>query len=336
MGETTGISWTNSTLNPVIGCQRVSPGCELCYAEVQDARGRWDGGQTHWGPSAPRYRTSRSTWNQALRWNRAAAKLKKPHLVFCASLSDVFEDHPLWADVRPELFSLIRATPALTWLVLTKRPENIARLWPATMPEVYRADGGPTTAIACPPPSAFDWPNVWLGTTVEDVKRAKPRLDALLSVDAALYWISAEPLLESVAKAIAPYLGDRFECPECGLDDAELGRGIGPEVDYCGMCAGDNGRDVRLKHKAKGVSWVIAGGESDLGAPVDARPFDLQWARELADECSATRSAFFMKQKGSTVIDRGQPISCLGKGDEPALWPPELQRQEFPPLRVAA
>lgn len=300
MGETTGISWTDSTLNPIIGCQRVSPGCELCYAEVQDARGRWDGGRTHWGPTSPRYRTSRSTWNQALRWNRAAEKLKKRHLVFCASLSDVFEDHPLWADVRPELFALIRATPALTWLVLTKRPENITRLWPQTMPERYRPDGGAEAAIECPPPSAADWPNVWLGTTVEDRKRAKPRLEALLDVDAALHWISAEPLLENVADLVERYLGRNK--PGLGMP---------------------------------GAQWVIAGGESDVGAPVDARPFDLQWARELGAACSRAEVPFFMKQKGSTVLDRGEPISCLGKGDEPALWPPELQRQEFPTARAA-
>jgi protein gp37 len=299
VGETTGITWTNSTLNPIIGCQRVSPGCQLCYAEVQDARGRWDGGRTHWGPTAPRYRTSRSTWNQALRWNRAAEKLKKRHLVFCASLSDVFEDHPLWTDVRPELFALIRATPALTWLVLTKRPENIARLWPATMPEVYRADGGPSTAMRCPPPGAKAWPNVWLGTTAEDQQRANERLPELLAVEAALHWVSAEPLLERVD--LTPWLN--------------LDAGMPPTW----PC----------------VRWVIAGGESDVGATAEARPFDLQWARDLGAQCSAAGAAFFMKQKGSTVLDRGEPISCLGKGDEPALWPPELQRQEFPAARAA-
>lgn len=325
MGETTGITWTNSTLNPIIGCQRVSPGCELCYAEVQDARGRWDGGKTHWGPTSPRYRTSRSTWNQALRWNRAATKLKKRHLVFCASLSDVFEDHPLWTDVRPELFALIRATPALTWLVLTKRPENIARLWPATMPETYSHDGSARAAIECPPPGKEAWPNVWLGTTVEDQKRAQPRLDALLDVDAALHWVSAEPLLEAIdlRRYLWPshwHWDSRFKSPEEAL--------------AAGAHAERKPQSLVSAH-ARFVRWVIAGGESDLGAPVDARPFDLQWARELAQQCKDTGTPFFMKQKGSTVLDRGEPISCLGKGDEPALWPPELQRQEFPKERAA-
>jgi hypothetical protein len=83
------------------------------------------------------------------------------------------------------------------------------------------------------------------------------------------------------------------------------------------------------------VRWVIAGGESDMGATAEARPFDLQWARELGQQCKDAGTAFFMKQKGSTVLDRGQPISCLGKGDEPAFWPAELQRQEFPIARAA-
>jgi len=293
MGESTGITWTDSTLNPVIGCQRVSPGCQLCYAEVQDARKRW-GGEAHWGPTAPRYRTSRSTWNNALRWNRAAIALRKRHLVFCASLSDVFEDHPTWSEVRPDLFALIRATPALTWQLLTKRPENIARLWPTSIPAgVTLKTGFEKERVDCPPPGE-DWPHVWLGTTVESQAYVS-RLDHLLRVDAALYWISAEPLLSDVDFASHP----AFEQ----------------------------------------VGWVIVGGESDEGATEDARPFDLQWARNIKRQCEDANVAFFMKQKGSNVVDTiagvTKPISCLGKGDEPTLWPRELQRQEFPIARAA-
>lgn len=289
MGETTGISWTHSTLNPWIGCRRVSPGCQLCYAEVQDSRKRW-GGVTHWG-NEPRMKTSRSTWNNAIRWNNAAAKLKKRHLVFCASLSDVFEDLEQLVPWRAELFALIRATPALTWQVLTKRPENIARLWPKEIPDGYTMSAGPSPRmVACPPPGK-DWPHVWLGTTVEDQAHLW-RLNDLMAVDAALHWVSAEPLLGPVDFTRAPGFRD--------------------------------------------VGHVIVGGESDVGATADARPFDLDWARSISNQCGAEGIPFFMKQKGSNVVDRGQPVSCLGKGDEPALWPPELQRQEFPVERSAA
>lgn len=285
MGDTTGIAWTHSTLNPIIGCQRVSPGCERCYAEVQDSRKRW-GGITHWGPKAPRHRTSQSTWNNALKWNRTAAALKKRHFVFCASLSDVFEDHPAWADARPDLFALIRATPALTWQLLTKRPENIRRLWPTGIPAGYTTNGPVRQLVDCPPPSSSAWPNIWLGTTVEDQRRAEERLPVLVGIDAAVRWVSAEPLLGAV----------------------DLSRWLGPA----------------------GITWTIAGGESDEGSSERARPFDLEWARQLRSQCEAGGASFFMKQKGSNVVDCGRPVRCAGKGDDPSMFPPELRRQEFP------
>lgn len=191
MAETTGIAWTDSTFNPVIGCQRVSPGCELCYAEIQDSRKRWDGGKTHWGPTAPRYRTSASNWNNPVKWNAAAAKLKKRHLVFCASLSDVFEDHPTVDAMRPDLWELIERTPALTWLLLTKRPENILPMLPQRWGNRYSFPE-----------------HVWLGTTVEDQKR-KSRIGLLRTTTAALSlasgelplaWLSIEPQLEDLGR----------------------------------------------------------------------------------------------------------------------------------------
>jgi protein gp37 len=297
MAETTAISWTDSTLNPWIGCQRVSPGCELCYAEVQDARGRWDEGRKHWGPTATRYRTSRSTWNNALRWNAAAAKLGKRHLVFCASLADVFEDRAELSPWRSDLFALIRATPALTWQILTKRPENIARLWPASIPSTFTIGDGPSIVRdGCPPPGAKAWPNVWLGTTCEDQQRADERLPYLLGVPAALHWVSAEPLLGPLD--LRPWL----------WPDAH----------------------------SNAVRWVIVGGESDVGALKPARPFDLQWADQILRQCVDDGVAFFMKQLGSNALVSA-PESAIGpwstdsrKGDEIEDWPDNLRVQQFP------
>lgn len=181
MAETTGIAWTDSTFNPVIGCQRVSPGCELCYAEIQDSRKRWEG-RAHWGPTAPRYRTSVSNWNKPLAWNRAAEKLQRRHLVFCASLSDVFEDHPTWAETRPDLWRLIEATPALTWLLLTKRPQNVRTM----VPSAWMGGGWPA--------------HVWPGTTTEDRKRFAERVPHLRALPAPVRWLSIEPQLEDLGR----------------------------------------------------------------------------------------------------------------------------------------
>jgi protein gp37 len=121
-------------LQPWVGCQRVSPGCEHCYAEAYDKRvggapkhlrERDDKPQLRWGPKADRIRTSVALWKQPLKWNREAAAAGHRRKVFCASLADVFDLHesidPRW---RLELFSLIRQTPNLDWLLLTKRPQN--------------------------------------------------------------------------------------------------------------------------------------------------------------------------------------------------------------------
>lgn len=169
MGETTGISWTDHSFNCWWGCQRVSPGCENCYAEAFDKRT----GGAHWGPGERRF-FGEKHWAEPLKWNAAAEKAGVRRRVFCASMADVFEDRRDLDAERAKLWPLILATPALDWLLLTKRPENV----PALAPYVV-------------------WPrNVWIGTTVEDQKRADERIPLLRAVPAAVRFLSAEPLLE--------------------------------------------------------------------------------------------------------------------------------------------
>jgi protein gp37 len=146
MAENSKIEWTNHTFNPWEGCQKVGPGCDHCYAEARDQR--FTGGK-HWGPGAPRRRTSPANWNQPLRWNKLAQHnaergLPRPR-VFCASLADVF-DNAVPTGWRDDLWALIASTPHLDWLLLTKRPGNIAAM--------------------LPPSWGAGWPNVWLGCTV--------------------------------------------------------------------------------------------------------------------------------------------------------------------------
>jgi protein gp37 len=119
------------------------------------------------------------TWKEPLKWNRKApqleAELDRPVRVFCASLTDFFiQDADEW---RAEAWDVIRQCTQMDWLILTKRPQLIARRLPADW-----GDG---------------WPHVWLGTTC-GVKSSYPRLDALRVIPAAVRFISAEPLLESL------------------------------------------------------------------------------------------------------------------------------------------
>ena len=145
MAEKTEISWADSTFNPWIGCQKVSAGCDNCYAEtLMDKRYH----KVEWGPHGERKRTAPSNWRNPIIWNKHFAAFQAAHgrrqRVFCASLADVF-DNKAPAGARSDLFDLIAATPHLDWLLLTKRPENFARYFPTG-----------------------SWPNIWLGVTTED------------------------------------------------------------------------------------------------------------------------------------------------------------------------
>lgn len=119
MGENTKISWAHHTFNPWIGCSSVSPGCKFCYAQA------FAENKLHvkWG-NHPRHITAESTLAKPLAWQRKAKKENTTFRVFCASLSDVFERNQELTEVRERLWKLIEATPNLTWLLLTKRPQN--------------------------------------------------------------------------------------------------------------------------------------------------------------------------------------------------------------------
>lgn len=175
MAENSGISWVNHTFNPWIGCTKVSPACDHCYAETWDNR---FGGE-RWGPRAARTRTSVQNWNKVRKWQRQAAAAGQPAIVFCASLADVFDNHrsilPEW---RNDLWSLIRETPDLVWMLLTKRPQNIARFLPDDWGDGY--------------------PNVALGCSIENQEEHDRRAPVLAAVPAAARFFSMEPLLGPV------------------------------------------------------------------------------------------------------------------------------------------
>lgn len=124
MGAVTKIEWADHTFNPWIGCTKVSPACDFCYAEgLMDTRY----GRVRWGAGQARSRTSAANWKEPRRWDRQAAKDGTRPFVFCASLADVFDNEvdPAW---RADLFDLIRETPNLVWLLLTKRIGNAVKM----------------------------------------------------------------------------------------------------------------------------------------------------------------------------------------------------------------
>jgi protein gp37 len=173
MGERTEIAWTTHSFNGVLGCVEYSKGCTNCYARtfVTNRMGKY-----LWGPAktTPRQITTDANWRKPVKWNQDAIDAGERHKVFAYSMADWAEDHPMVAEVRPRLFRLIRTTPGLDWLLLTKRAENIAGMLPN--------DWGP------------GYPNCWLGTSIEDMDAAW-RADELRKVQAAVRFVSYEPAL---------------------------------------------------------------------------------------------------------------------------------------------
>lgn len=173
MAENSKIEWTDHTFNPWLGCTNVSPGCDRCYAESWSKRS----GLVKWGNN-PRKRTSEGYWRAPLKWQADAAEFQAKHnrrqRVFCASLADVFDNQvdPKW---RADLFTMIDNTPALDWLLLTKRPQNIRKMIPGNWGKGR--------------------PNVWLGTTAEDQVRYDMRWKHLQQIPAVIRFISYEPAI---------------------------------------------------------------------------------------------------------------------------------------------
>ena len=286
MAENSAIEWCDSTFNPWEGCQKAGPGCDHCYAETRNAR--FGGGvAVNWGPGAPRRRTSPANWRKPLRWQADAAAFLAEHgrrrRVFCASLADVFDNavEPAW---RADLFALIRKTPDLDWLLLTKRIGNAAAM----------AD------------AAGGWPeNVWLGATiVNQVEAVRDVPKLLATAGPRIRFLSMEPLLGPVdLRAIAIPDSDAFDCTSVRLD-ALTGyhRGV-PRL---------SGRPVRsLPPTQPSLDWIIVGGESGAGA----RPMHPDWARGLRDQCAAAGVEFVLKQWGEWLPGENGPA---GPG-----WPAE-------------
>lgn len=174
MAETTGIAWTDHTHNEWVGCSSTAgAGCDHCYAAAR---------ATRFGEDflTPRL-TKEHNRNNPYRWNKRAEEASKPEKVFCGSLMDFF-DKNVPAEWRAELWEKVWRTTMLDWQILTKRPSNIARM----LPPSWDMEEG--------------WPNVWLGTTVEDKKSGLRRMEQLKEVPARVRFLSIEPLLEDLGE----------------------------------------------------------------------------------------------------------------------------------------
>lgn len=338
----TNIEWADYTFNPWMGCTKVAPGCTHCYAETFSKRY----GKATWGPGGTRVKTSDANWAKPIKWNKASeASLRlNPNwvrpLVFCASLADVFEDwdgpvldhHGLqefrysdtgkprseWVpltmhDLRRLLFNLIDATPNLDWLLLTKRPENVRRFWPA------KDTSGPEARSYAGRSVGFGEyrSNVWLGTSV-----------SLQSDLDAANWMEWEGLAAHAFLSVEPLLGPvDLQLPFIKHPDGRIERtGL---IDWV-IVGGESGGSARPMN----TTWVWSIVQQCKAAGVAC--FVKQMGANSYLCIGHDRPMF----KGD---DAGPPVDCLGeargcvkfrlagkKGGDMAEWPEGLRVRQFP------
>ena len=293
MAERSSIEWTEATWNPVRGCAIVSPGCTNCYAMRQAHRFSGKGkpyfGLTEMSKGGPVWTGSILCDETLLDW---PLHRRKPLRIFVNSMSDLFHE-----DVPDEFITKVFITMALAkrhvFQILTKRPQRMHRY----LTEVRVLRFGESTMAAEP------LPNVWLGVSVEDQRRADERIPLLLQTPAAVRWISAEPLLGPIDLQAAKQ--------GCGVIDwvvvgGESGPGARPfDIAWA--------RSLRDQCRTAGVPYFL----KQLGrCPLSDRDEGHPWA-QLYDAA-------------------GEPLNQWGldgtsaKGGDPAEWPADLRVREYP------
>jgi protein gp37 len=286
MADKTSIEWTRSddgrpgaAWNPILGCDRVSAGCDRCYAITQARiRGANPNPKISAAFAGLTERTQdRLDWtgrvnllperlDQPLRWRRGRR-------IFVNSLADLFhEDVP--DEYIARVFAVMALAPQHTFQVLTKRHGRMRSLLNAVSFADLMLDKAGDVAGRQP---VVPWPlpNVWLGVSAEDQQWADIRVHALLSTPAAVRWVSAEPLL-------GPIDLRNLRARNGAVIDALYGDVKTAPGEIYAACPGS-------------VAWVVAGGESGAAA----RPMRPEWARSLRDQCQAARVPFFFEQWGA-------------------------------------
>lgn len=277
----TSIEWTMRVLNPTTGCDRVSPGCDHCYALTMAKRLKGMGQPKYQNDGDPKtsgpgfgLTTHAGVVTDPFKW-------RSPQRVFVNSMSDLLHaDVP--DDFIGDVFAVMCLTPQHTYQLLTKRHARLRSLlsdeafqgYVAGVATRMASDYGPEDPARGNPTNLGRWPlpNVWVGVSAEDQHWADIRIPALLKTPAAVRWVSAEPLLGPLLLADEWIGADPYRRDEPSL------------------------------------SWLVAGGESGPGA----RPMHPNWARSLRDQCTTAGVPYFFKQHGAWAprgrLRDGEPL----------------------------
>jgi len=286
VAKNSAIEWTDHTFNPWMGCVRVSPGCVHCYAETFTKRF----GKAEWGPTAKRVKTSAAYWKKALKWN----KEKWFRCQVCE-----------WRGTAPygdqSFCHGLKVVP-------TRQ-----RVFCASLADVFEDNQQVAN---------------WRGELFQLIEKT-PNLDWLL--------LTKRP--ERIFSLGTDAVGEVFDNWLARNPNVWLGATVESQeyfeprvkalLDCCSavsfLSVEPMIAPVRLPHNrsvqwADRLDWVICGGESGVGC----RPMDVQWARDLRDDCMAGGVKFFMKQLG------GNPK----KRDKLEDLPEDLRIREWPDVRA--
>lgn len=312
MSDNSNIGWTDATWGPTLGCTKVSPGCESCYA-IRTAHRLAGNPNPKVGPLYEGL--TRKLPDGSLNWtgkvNTIPSRLelpltwKKPRRIFVDSQSDLFHES-VPDEFIAAVFGVMLASPWHTYQVLTKRPERMRafmeeeghRLYGSMIPDgrwciwqaVLRAGDPqhphPELGDRLNAPTLAPWPpsNVWLGVSAENQDAANERIPLLLQTQAAVRFVSAEPLLGPI-----------------DFCDIVASAGTADEWHIDALSMIDDNVEDDSRFNGARLDWVITGGESGP----NHRPFDQDWARWIRDQCTAADVAFFHKQNGGRTPHAG-------------------------------
>jgi protein gp37 len=192
-------------------------------------------------------------------------KWRDPRRIFVNSMSDLFHENVPDAFVT-KVFRVMKEASHHTYQVLTKRPERMQLL-------LNRWTDRFALRMVEEGDVAGQWPlpNVWIGTSVEDQKSANERIPKVVATPAVVHFLSCEPLLAPVNLCLA------------------LGAPAGHQ------------HGLTCREWLAGLQWVIVGGESGPRH----RHMDLNWARDIRDQCQMAGVPFFFKQVGGRTPKAG-------------------------------
>lgn len=319
MSDGSHIEWTDASWSPLRArradgqpnkggggwaCQRVSPGCEHCYAETINKRLGTGLAYNAASIAASEHYLDARALEAPLRWTR-------PRRVFLSSMTDVFGE---WVpdDYLDRIFAVMALTPQHTYQVLTKRAERMRRYMAARRSIVLTA----MNALKPPPPPrhwyhagrGITWPlpNVWLGVSAEDQQRADERIPELLATPAAVRFVSYEPALGPV-------------------DLDWRGRpGWTPKIHWVivGGESGPGARPFDIAWARSMVQQCQAAGVAVFVKQLGAKPF----TSDMAGEAFPFLVERVPRATGGTV---GVRLTSR-KGGDPGEWPADLRVREFP------